>query len=68
MSVECVHIEFTTGSIIVHFLVDKQVIDIKRHHWHGSVKETEPNTYNIDAEWIKTCKYDQLIISIKYYF
>ena len=53
VSVECVHIEFTTGSIIVHFLVDKQVIDIKDIRLAGFVKETEPNTYNIDAEWIK---------------
>ena len=50
VSVEYVRIEFTTGSIIVHFLVDKQVVDIKNI---GLLKETEPNTYNIDAEWIK---------------
>ena len=50
VSVECVHIEFTTGSIIVHFLVDKQVVDIKNI---TLLKEIEPNTYNIDAEWIK---------------
>ena len=48
--VEYVRIEFTTGSIIVHFLVDKQVVDIKNIKL---LKETEPNTYNIDAEWIK---------------
>ena len=53
VSVECVHIEFTRGCIIVHFLVDKQVIDIKNIRLAGFVKETEPNTYNIDAEWIK---------------
>ena len=52
-SVECVHIELTTGSIIVHFLVDKQVIDIKNVRLAGFVKETEPNTYYIDPEWIK---------------
>ena len=53
VSVECVHIELTTGSIIVHFLVDKQAVDIKNIRLAGFVKETEPNTYNIDAEWIK---------------
>ena len=52
VSVECVHIEFTTGSIIVHFLVDKQVIDIKDIRLAGFIKETEPNAYNIDAERI----------------
>ena len=53
VSVKRVHIEFTPGSIIVHFLVDKQVIDIKDIRLSGFVKETEPNTYNINAEWIK---------------
>ena len=53
VSVKRVHIEFTTGSIIVHFLVDKQVIDIKDIKLAGLVKETEPNTYNINLEWIK---------------
>ena len=53
VSVECVHIEFTTGCIIVHFLVDKQVVDIKNIRLADFVKETEPNTYDIDVEWIK---------------
>ena len=53
VSVECVYIEFTTGCIIVHFLVDKQVIDIEDIRLAGFVKETEPNTYNINPEWIK---------------
>ena len=48
-----IHIKFETGSIIVHFLVDKQLFDTNDIRLSGFVKSDKPDTYLLGADWIK---------------
>ena len=48
-----IHVEFKTGSIIVHFLVDKQLFDTNDIRLSGFIKSDKPDTYLLDADWIK---------------
>ena len=50
---EQTHIEFTRGSLIVHFVVDKQLFDIKDIKLFGFIRSDKPNTYYLDIDWIK---------------
>ena len=50
---EQIHIEFTLGSIVVHFVVDKQLFDIKDIRLFSFIKSDKPNTYFLDIDWIK---------------
>ena len=48
-----IHVKFETGSIIVHFLVDKQLFDTNDIRLSGFVKSDKPDTYLLDADWIR---------------
>ena len=53
--VGCVQIQFEIGSIIVHFLVDKQLLNVKDIKLSSFAKRDDSDewTYNLNTSWIK---------------